>query len=68
MEDRVAAGEEIPFPVDVPRTHPWVANYYFYRDFRMRVPASKETGATYRKPTKHVLLGWKSGRKPTAQP
>jgi 4-amino-4-deoxy-L-arabinose transferase-like glycosyltransferase len=67
LRGRVAAGREIPFPVDVPRTHPWVVNYYFYRDFELRIPAS-EGRERYRRPVEHVLLGWKPGRKPTPGP
>ena len=67
LEERVSAGSPLPFPVDVPRAHPWIVNYYFYQDFRLRVSAEEER-ATYRRPMEYVLLGWKPGRKERAAP
>lgn len=63
LKDRVASGSPIPFPVDVPRTHPWVVNYYFYQDFDVRI-SPREAIPAYRKPMEHVLLGWRPGREP----
>ncbi len=60
---RVAAGSPIPFPVDVPSTHPWVVNYYFYRDFDLRISDGEDRPA-FRKPTRYTLLGWRPGRSP----
>ena len=65
LKQRVAAGSAIPFPVDVPRTHPWVVNYYFYENFELRISPSEPSPA-YRKPMEHVLLGWRPGREPAA--
>jgi 4-amino-4-deoxy-L-arabinose transferase-like glycosyltransferase len=61
LRQRANSGAPIPFPVDVPRTHPWVVNYYFYRDFDLRV-SSREAPPAYRKPMEYLLLGWKPGR------
>jgi len=33
---RRQAGQAIPFPVDVPPTHPWIAHYVFGHRYRMR--------------------------------
>ena len=63
LKERLAAGTKIPFPVDVPRTHPWVVDYYFYEDFDLRF-AGTEPIPAYRKPMEYVLLGWKPGREP----
>lgn len=63
LKDRVTSGSPIPFPVDVPRTHPWVVNYYFFQDFDVRISPSEAIPA-YRKPMEHVLLGWRPGRGP----
>jgi hypothetical protein len=63
LKDRVASGSPIPFPVGVPRTHPWVVNYYFYQDFDVRI-SPREAVPAYRKPMEHVLLGWRPGREP----
>ncbi len=65
LRERVQSGSPIPFPVDVPRTHPWVVNYYFYQDFDLRV-SSQEAPPAYRKPMEYVLLGWKPGREARA--
>jgi hypothetical protein len=53
--------------VDVPRTHPWIVNYYFNQDFKLRISPNEER-AVYRKPMEYVLLGWKPGRKGQASP
>ena len=67
LQERVAVGSPLPFPVDVPRTHPWIVNYYFNQDFKLRI-SPKEERAAYRKPMEYVLLGWKPGRKGQATP
>lgn len=56
LDTRLRAGGEIPFPVDVPPTHPWIAHYYFGHDFVMR-PAPGRPGDPGPPHRRFVLVG-----------
>jgi 4-amino-4-deoxy-L-arabinose transferase-like glycosyltransferase len=49
LSQRALDGATIPLPIEVPPAHPWITDYYFLRDFKLRrVPGSREaTGARW---------------------
>jgi hypothetical protein len=45
LAERKEAGQIIPYPIEVPPSHPWVVNYYFWRDHDLRLaPSGGEPG------------------------
>jgi 4-amino-4-deoxy-L-arabinose transferase-like glycosyltransferase len=55
LEARRAAGRAIPYPIELPPAHPWVVNYYFWRDHQLRLVPG---GADPRNPsaTRYLLV------------
>jgi 4-amino-4-deoxy-L-arabinose transferase-like glycosyltransferase len=54
LEDRRRSGQNIPLPIEVPKAHPWIVEYYFSHDYDVRQTRTGDA-VRFRRPTIHYL-------------